>query len=100
MSAKIISLAAYRDGLELDGLTLVWRGYRHALTPDEALRLAECLQEARVMSGQWEAAGFVIDSKGARVLITGWDMGPAKLNTPGAIAKLTLALARAGKEAS
>lgn len=92
---KLISLTAYRDGIRLDGLTLVWRGLRHALTVADALKFAEALQEARCLVGVWGlSSGWLLESDGKTVTISGWDMGPARLTTADDIAKLTLDLAR------
>lgn len=94
--SNVISLDAYRNRIAFDGRALVWCGLKHNLTATEATRLAEALNEARVFAGQWSAAGFLLESDGVEVKITGWDMGPVFLRTPGQAAKLTLDLAQVG----
>lgn len=76
---EVISLAAYRDGVRVDGTTLCWQGLRHELAGHEVLPFAEAIFVADKTGKSTKAAGFRVWVEGNSVRLEGWDMGPMVL---------------------
>lgn len=92
MIAPVISLAAYRAGVRVEGTTLCWRGMRHVLESDFVIKFAEALLVVDKLGGSRCAAGFTIAADPRCLTIHGWDMGPMTLVRGNEVKRLAIQL--------
>lgn len=79
MTAQVINLADWRDGVRLEGLRLTYRRQQIALTREGARALAEALYSALTRTGGYAAAGFVLHPGRSLLKMHGWDGGVPRL---------------------
>lgn len=73
---KLISLSDYRQGIRVEGTTLVWRGLRLRLSAPRAADLAEEIRDLLERPGTVGVSGFVVKATSETFTLEGHDMGP------------------------
>lgn len=90
--ADVVSLAAYRTGLRVDGTTLVWHELRHTLEGPDVLDFCRELDATNDDGRTRAAAGFRMWADKRHLWIAGWSMGPMTMRRGDEVRRLGIAL--------
>jgi hypothetical protein len=78
--SSVISMAAYRASVRLDGTTLTWQGERRQLDREQVRAFCEGLERAIYYGKPGEGAGFrFLPCRRLTITIVGCGMGPMVL---------------------